>query len=240
MVVRFPLRRWAALGLFTLVAIAALLPLRLALDLFGFDEHGLSARQVDGSIWIGELEDAAVGPVQLGNVSAELEFWRLFLGRARVAVESEAGIAKGAVEIGRNSLGVHDAEAALPLSAIAPGLPARAELRFSKFSAVFSDGRCERAEGAVTSNLLSIDPAFASGGTALTGTAKCEAGRLLLPLSGSTAAGDVSVAIRISGNGEYEFDMGFGSPEPALRARLTALGFTADGNRLRLHGTGRF
>ena len=56
--------RWplflAAAFLFSLVA---LLPMRLALDWLGFGERGLSARAATGSLWLGALQEAQVGPV---------------------------------------------------------------------------------------------------------------------------------------------------------------------------------
>ena len=69
---------------FFVAALIAFLPLRLALGWFGLAEQGMTAREVTGSIWAGELREATFGRIALGDLSAGVAPVPLLVGRARV------------------------------------------------------------------------------------------------------------------------------------------------------------
>ena len=72
---------------FFVAALIAFLPLRLALGWFGLAEQGMTAREVTGSIWAGELREARFGQVALGDLSAGVSPLPLLVGRARVDLD---------------------------------------------------------------------------------------------------------------------------------------------------------
>ena len=66
-------RTWGiAALLLALILIIATFPMRLALDLSGATDAGITAREVRGSVWSGELVDARLGALPLGTVRASL------------------------------------------------------------------------------------------------------------------------------------------------------------------------
>src|SRR4029077_10494425 len=81
------------LGMFVL-SLVALFPIRVAIDVIGLEDRGLTAREAMGSIWAGTLSDATFGPIPLGDVSAHLRFLPLLLGRAQLDFHSARGTAE--------------------------------------------------------------------------------------------------------------------------------------------------
>jgi general secretion pathway protein N len=209
--------------LFTLVA---LLPLRLALDWLGFDARGLTARAATGSVWFGALEQAQVGPVPLGDLTARLNVLPLFLGRARVSLRSgEEGTFAGAVTATRHGFGFDDVNARLRVGALlAPA--GVGMLDFDDVGAAFAGGRCTRGEGrvraAVTGQVAGLGLA---GG--LSGTARCAGDALLLPLA--SQPGLERLNIRLFGDGRYQVEWLVRPTDEATRGRLVAAGFRPAG-----------
>ena len=131
-----------------LFALVALLPMRLALGWFGFGDRGLTARAATGTVWLGALQEAQVGPVPLGDVTARLNVLPLFLGRARLTLAGadEATGLEGAVTVSRHNFGFDDVSARLRVGAMFSPL---SMLDFDDVSAGFTSGRCTRGEGTV-------------------------------------------------------------------------------------------
>lgn len=228
--IRLPLRRGIFFGVMLLLALLALLPMRLALDWF---DTGLTARRVDGSVWLGRLTEARAGDAPLGDLSARLSPIQMFVGRARVDVKNEAGI-DGAVSVSRNSVGVDDMTAVVPVSAVFSPLPIET-LDLTDVSARFRDGQCANAEGRVRA-ALSGEIAGMNLTQGLTGNARCEGGALLLPLQGQS--GMERLGIKLFEDGRYELDLTVQPGDPALGARLAEAGFrqTARGFVFSLQG----
>src|SRR5688572_29899141 len=108
--IRLPLGRSLFVTAFFLFSLLALLPLRLAIGGLGFADRGLTARAATGSVWLGALQEAQVGPVALGDVSARLNFMPLLLGRARLSLVGADPSApfEGAATITRHGFGFDD------------------------------------------------------------------------------------------------------------------------------------
>lgn len=214
---RLPLGRTAFAAAALLFALAATLPMRLALDLFGFGGRGLAARAATGSVWAGALLQAEVGPVTLGDVRARLNLLPLFLGRARLSLrggEEGAPIA-GAVTVTRRGFGVDDVSGRFRIGGPLP----LASIQLDDLSAGFEGARCVRGDGRVRAAA-----AGALAGVALTGSARCEGEALLLPLA--DASGGARLDVRMFGDGRYRLDLVVRAADPAAAARLTAAGLT--------------
>jgi general secretion pathway protein N len=233
--VRLPLGRTVFFVCALLFALIALLPMRLALGWLGVDSLGLTARQAQGSVWLGGLTEARIGDAPLGNLSAGLSPIQLLVGRARVNVSNGQDIA-GGIGVSRNSMGVDDLTGAIPVAAVFAPLPVET-LDLSDVSVRFDDGQCARAEGQVKAS-LSGDIAGIPLAQGLIGNARCEGGALLLPLTGQS--GMERLALKLFADGRYTLDLSIRPGDPALGERLTATGFRPSEQGYTLGVQGRF
>lgn len=234
--IRLPVGRTLFLVAAIVLALVALLPLRFAVEWLGFDRRGLAARGATGSIWLGALQEAQLGPVALGDVKARLNFLPLLIGRARISVERPGNDAPfaGALTVTRHGFGVEDITGRLRTAALFAPLPI-ASVQLEDFSAGFVSGRCARAEGRVRADIAGElgGLGLASG---LNGSARCAADALLLPLA--SESGMEQLNIRLFADGRYGLDLLVRSPDPAVHAQLTAAGFrpAAGGHLMRIEG----
>ena len=219
--IRLPMGRRAFFIAAFAFSLVALFPLRLALDWFGLDDRGLAAREASGSIWLGALREAQIGPVPIGDVGARLNSLPVFLGRARVSLVrgGDTGAFAGAAVASRHSFGFEDVTGQLrPGAMLAP----IASLDLDDLSAGFSAGQCRRAEGQVRATIAGdlggiVLPA------GLTGTARCDAGALLLPLI--SQSGMERLDLRLFAEGRYSAELLVRPTDPAVQQRLGATGF---------------
>ncbi len=235
--IRLPLGRSLFFLCAFLIALVALIPLRLALGWLSLDQKGLSARKADGSIWLGSLTESRMGDAPLGDLSAQLSPIQLLVGRARVDIanrEGGAGRIAGGLGVTRNSFGVDDLTAAIPVASVFAPLPIET-LDLSDVSVRFEDGQCARADGQVKA-ALSGEIAGINLAQGLTGNARCEGGALLLPLQGQS--GMERLALKLFEDGRYELDLSVRPSDPALGQRLAASGFrqTAQGYAFKMQG----
>ena len=233
---RLPLRRWALVAAMFLAALAALLPMRLALSFFDF-ERGLAARGASGSVWLGALHDARLGPVPLGDLHARLNLLPLLVGRARLSLEASgpSGNLEGAVSASRHTMGIDDVSGDIRAGPLFGALPI-AQLSLDDVSAGFEAGTCTRGEGRVTALLAGQAASLAGNG--LTGRARCAGRALLIPLISRT--GSESLSFRLFADGRYRIDLAVRTADPAMRAGLTTAGFRMAGPAMVLVSVGRF
>ena len=227
----------ALFGAIFVVALILFLPMRLALGWIGLGDLGLAARQVRGSVWLGELSEVHAGGLDLGDVAAGLAPVPLVVGRAHVAVKGEGDAPlQGALSLSRHGFGVVDLTAGVTGGAAFAPLPVT-ELDLDDVTARFKDGACDHAEGRVRITL-----AGAIGGVALpqtmAGTARCEGNALLLPLA-STAATE-SLDLRLSADDSYRADLTMRTGDPQLATKLQLAGFRPSPNGYLLSLLGRF
>jgi general secretion pathway protein N len=233
---RLRLSRRAAFFLFAfLFALLALFPLRLGLSWLTLDERGFSAREAEGSLWLGSLREAQLGPVEVGDVTARLRTLPLFVGRARLELErpGEAGL-QGAATVSRHGFGVDDLSGRLRLSA--PGLPITS-VDPADLSVRFANGLCQSAEGLVRATVAGDAVGLPLPG-ALSGNARCDGGALLLPLAAQS--GMEALNLRLFEDGRYRAELIVRPSDPLLVERLRAAGFVPWGAGYALRFDGRF
>ncbi|HEV2748657.1 MAG TPA: type II secretion system protein N [Allosphingosinicella sp.] len=234
--IRLPLGRSLFFVCAFLFALLALLPLRLALDWLALDERGFAAREAKGSIWLGALSEAQLGPVALGDLHAQLRTLPLFIGRARVDLDrtEEDEPFEGSATVSRHSFGIDDLSGTLDIGSAFGPLPI-ASLDLSDLTAHFTDGLCTAAEGMVRATMAGDIGGFALPG-GLSGNARCDQGALLLPLVSQT--GMEALNIRLFEDGRYEVELAVRPADDAARTRLAASGFapTASGYALSVEG----
>ena len=219
-----------------LFALLALFPLRLAIDYMGFDRFGLAAREANGSVWLGALNEAQIGPAPLGDVEVRLNRLPLLIGRTRLSLTRQELDApfSGATSVSRDGFGLDDFTGQLRLGAALAPLPV-SSVDLDDVSVHFANGVCESAEGRVRA-LIARDVggfAFSSG---LSGTVGCQGGKLRLPLTSQSGAERLDLILGADGRYQAEFSVRAG--DPALRTQLVAAGFRPSGNALsiRIHG----
>jgi general secretion pathway protein N len=233
--IRLPLGRGLFFLCAFLFALIALLPLRVALDWFGLGERGLSAREANGSVWFGAVEEARMGEIELGDLGTRLRTLPLLLGQARLEVKSTGGgeTLEGAVTSSRHGFGVEDVSARLRLAGTIGPLPI-ASIDTSDVSVRFADGLCENAEGRVKASLSGDIGGMAL--PALSGNARCNGGALLLPLV--SQSGMESLQLSLHENGSYRVELLVRPAVEGLQEALIGAGFQPGGNGyvLRLSG----
>ncbi|SNS04607.1 type II secretion system protein N (GspN) [Sphingomonas laterariae] len=236
--VRLSLRRAGLFLAFFALALVALFPMRIMLGALGLGAVGLSVREVQGSVWHGKLKEVRFGAAALGDVDAGLNFFPLFVGRARIDASraGEGGDAlQGALSVTRHTLGLDDATMRLPAAAIFAPLPVSA-VDLGDVSVRFREGVCDRAEGLVRAELQADVPGLSLPG-GMSGTARCDGGALLLPLA--SQSGMEMLALRIVKNGGYTADFTVRSSDPAVQQALQTHGFAPSGDGLKLSVAGQ-
>ncbi len=220
------------------LSVLALMPLRLAVDWLDLDEHGFAAREARGTLWVGALREVQFGSVSIGDLQARLNVLPLFLGRARVALDSETegSTLKGGVSASRGSFGLDDLSVRLGTAAAFAPLPI-SSIDLQDVSARFSDGACVDADGRVRAEVQGQMGGLTLPG-GLTGTARCEGEALLLPLTGQS--GLETLNLYIYSSGRYRADLIVQASDPVLQQQLVAAGFTAGTGGLALTVNGAF
>ncbi len=236
--IRMPFGRVAFFVAAFFFSLVALIPLGLAIHWLGLDARGLAAREAEGSVWLGALREAQLGPAPIGDVSARLNSLPLFLGRARVSLArvDETQPFEGAVTISRHGFGFDDATGQLRLGALLAPLPINA-IQFEGVSIGFASGLCSRAEGRVRA-MASGDVGGMSLSSGLGGNASCAGDAALLPLVGQS--GMEQLNIRLFADGRYRVELLVRSQDAALGQRLVAAGFTAGNGGFARVVEGRF
>ncbi len=202
------MRRWLWLVAALLIGMVALLPLRIVLAL---GNSGLAARSVAGSLWSGELADAAWRGMPIGDLDVGLAPLSLLSGAPALHFAGPAltGIATRAGVTGLS--GSVDASGQTPLPLGRVGL--------QDVEIVFDKRACTQARGLVT--IAATGSLATALGGSLQGLARCEGGALLLPLASATA----QMLLRIGGDGRWRAVISVTSVDEATRTGLLAAGF---------------
>jgi len=200
-------RLW--LGATFLIGVLVLLPLRVML---AAGDQGLAARQVSGSVWAGQLGDATWRGIALGDLAVALAPLSLLTGAPRLTFAGPAlvGTASGAGVTGLS--GSIDASGQTPLPI--------GRISFQNLDIAFENGSCTAASGGVT--VTTTGPVASAMGGELNGLARCDAGKLLLPLASATAG----MQMRIGGDGRWQALISLATVDGATRSALLASGFT--------------
>ena len=234
-------RRWGiAALLLALILIIATFPMRLALGLSGATDAGITARDVRGSIWSGELVEARLGALPLGTVRASLSPLALLGGGVELAfsrADERLGALAGRLH-GSDPRGVSEVSGTTSMSG-GLGLIPVDTIRFEGATVLFDDaGQCASAAGriqlAVTTPIAGLD--LSRG---LSGLLTCAKGRAQAALA--SQSGMERLTLSFDGKGAYRAQFAINvDRDPAMAAALAALGFKAGPNGFVLATSGRF
>ena len=236
-----PRRRWiVAALLLALLLIVATFPMRLALGLSGASDAGITAREVRGSVWSGELVEARLGALPLGTLRASLSPLALLTGRVEMAftrADDRLGALAGRLH-GSNPRGVSDVNGATSMSGGLGMIPVDT-IRFEGVRVQFDDaGKCAVASGrlqlSVTAPIAGLD--LSRG---LSGPLTCAKGRAQAALA--SQSGMERLTLSFDGSGTYRAQFAINvDRDPAMAAALSLLGFKAGSGGFVLATSGRF
>lgn len=229
-----------AAGLLALILIIATFPMRLALGLSGATDAGISAREIRGSVWSGELVDARLGALPLGTVSASLSPLALLGGRTELVfsrTDARLGALAGRLH-GSNPRGMSDINGMTSLAG-GFGLIPVDTIRFEGATARFDEaGKCVEAGGrlqlVVGTTIAGLD--LSRG---LSGPLRCAGGRAQATLA--SQSGMERLTLSFDGSGAYRAGFAINvDRDPAMAAALVALGFKPGQGGFVLTSAGRF
>ncbi|GGB35195.1 hypothetical protein GCM10011380_25740 [Sphingomonas metalli] len=230
----------ALFGVMLLVALIVFLPMRLVLGWAGAGEEGLRARAVTGTIWGATLSEAQFGDLAVGDLRASLLPLPLVTGRAALSLEGPGAAGapplSGTAFVSRHGFGVGKMTGRIATGHAFDPLPVTG-LDLDTLSVRFQDDQCVAAEGQVRAALAGE---FAGIGVppSVSGTARCDAGALLLPLT--SPSGAEAVTLRIEGAGRYRAELSLRPADPVAAQRLEAAGFNRTNGGYGLSIEGRF
>ncbi|MBB6122696.1 type II secretion system protein N [Sphingobium subterraneum] len=210
------------------LALVLLFPLRLAVMLSGLDDRGVSASQVNGSVWGGMFGDLMLGNVRIGNVYAALSPVQLVVARIRMDIWREnetAGSLKGAMTVGFNARGIDDVTGRVPVGLAFAPLPV-SNLEMEKVTVHFAAESCAKAGGRVRARLAS-SIAGLNLTQGMSGIAQCDGQAVLFPLVSQT--GLERLSLRIWRDGRTSAQMLVRSGDGVNAAALEAMGFRRSG-----------
>jgi general secretion pathway protein N len=223
--------RWLVFAVALVAALAALMPLRLALGWSGLARGGLSARAATGTIWHGTLRDAAFGPIALGDVEARLSAPPLLWGHARLALSrADADPLAGRLDVSRRGVSVEGATGRIGAGVLFAPAPIDG-VTLDDVAVAFADGRCVSASGRVRAMPSGPIAAMLPG---LAGSPRCDGDAVVLPL----AAGNGRIDLRLAADGRYRIEATVSGVSPALAGTLEAAGFRPSGGGYALRREG--
>jgi general secretion pathway protein N len=234
-------RRWSiAALLFALLLLIATFPMRLALGLSGASDAGITAREIRGSVWSGEIVEARLGALPLGTVRASLSPLALLGGNTELAfsrADDRLGALAGRLH-GSNPRGISDVSGTTSMSGGLGMVPVDT-IRFEGATIRFdAAGKCAAASGriqlAVTAPIAGLD--LSRG---LSGPLRCANGRAQAALA--SQSGMERLTLSFDGSGAYRANFAINvDRDPAMATALAALGFKAGTGGFVLATSGRF
>ncbi|SEH19089.1 type II secretion system protein N (GspN) [Sphingopyxis sp. YR583] len=234
-------RRWSIVAvLLALILLIATFPMRLALSWSGATDAGVTAREVRGSVWSGELVDARLGVLPLGTVRASLSPLALLGGNTELAfsrTDERLGALSGRLH-GNNPRGASDISGTTSISGGLGMIPVDA-IRFEGATIRFDDaGKCAATSGRIQL-MVSAPIAGLDLSRGLSGPLACVNGRAQAALA--SQSGMERLTLSFDGSGAYRAQFAINvDRDPAMAGALAMLGFKAGPTGFVLATSGRF
>jgi general secretion pathway protein N len=203
--------RIAVLTTFLLLAVAALLPLRL----IGLERFGISARAAEGTIWHGQLHAAQLQGVPIGDMNIQLSAASLLGGRLQTVFASNR--LSGTVTRSSDSISLNGLNGRI--GPVLIGGLAVSMIEFNNVDIGYSEGTCVAPSGQVRVRLAK----GLTAGAELTGSPGCEGAMATLPLASDS--GQVTLALKIDSAGHYQAHLVVNGVSEAQRAAMLVAGF---------------
>ena len=159
------------------------IPLKTAVDLLQLRRFGFEAAQIEGNIWQGQMYDAHLARIPLGDVSSRMSLDDILSGRLRLDIEGNDEISrlKGGFSYGFGGAGIEDFTVGMPMIAGPPPIGG-VTLIVDGLKAKFPGGECADGSGEVRAYLSGALPAVGLPGE-MSGPAFCREGKLTFDLA---------------------------------------------------------
>lgn len=207
-----------------LLALAILLPLRVALDLAGLDRLGFTARQVAGTIWYGRIGNLTLRSQDLGTFDVSVGPTALLLARLDMRfrrLDELHGALTGSVRSGWGVRGIEKLTGSITASQLFAPLPV-ARLDFQDTTILFRGGTCRTAEGTIVAR-LAVPASLAAIAGDFRGPVTCEGERVRAQLS--SVSGRERIEFTVAASGRYRAWISVRRADLATATALRIAGF---------------
>ena len=159
------------------------MPLATAVDLLQLRKAGLEASQIEGNLWEGQLFDARLGKIELGDVHSKLSLDDITTGRIKLNISGSDDVSRlgGVLSYGLGGAGIDNFTMGMPAMAGPPPIGG-VTLILDNVTARFPDGECTDGRGEVRAYLSGALPAVGLPGQ-MSGPALCRDGKLTFDLA---------------------------------------------------------
>lgn len=159
------------------------MPLATAVDLLQLRKVGLEASQIEGNLWEGQLFDARLGKIALGDVHSKLSLDDIGSGRIKLNISGSDEVSRlgGVFSYGLGGAGIDDFTVGMPAMAGPPPIGG-VTLILDNLTARFPGGECAGGSGEVRAYLSGALPAVGLPGE-MSGPALCRDGKLAFDLA---------------------------------------------------------
>lgn len=215
---------------------AFLFPMRLAVNLAGLDRAGLSARQIEGTIWSGRMVDAQFRGINLGDLDAGIVPSSLLSAPAiqvrRLYPQGEDFTAT--ISGSAQRLQVQGAKGDIPLNTLAGRIPV-SKATISGGDIILENGRCVSATGDVTVRSAGLLTRV-MGDTILNGNMACQGDNMALELVSENR--NTRLSASLDPDRRYQMQLMVSKLSPQIAFALRAIGLQQDGDGLTIGHSG--
>lgn len=216
--------------------VAFLFPMRLAISLAGLDNAGLSAREVQGTIWSGRLIDARFRGIAMGSLDAGIVPSSLL---AKPAIHIRRKNAEGddftaMISGSANTVQISEATGDIPLAALAGRIPI-STAKISNGNIALENGGCIAASGDVDIRPNSLIARFA-GDQTMRGALACNGDNVAMQLTNPSDT--IALSAALDPERHYRMQLILKNLSPEVAFGLRSLGFRQDGDSLTISREG--
>lgn len=236
LILRTPRSWWAWVVGIAVLALIALLPLRIALGMSDLQRVGFTARQVAGTIWYGRIGDLQLRSQSLGTLEVQLNPLALLVGRFSMRfnrMDDPQGGLNGRLLSG-GMQGVKGVSGRIDVSQMFAPLPLVA-LELEEVTVLFRNGQCVDGSGRVTPVISVPIPGLTAG--RLAGTLQCEGRRARITMT--SGSGAERIEFYVTATGRYRGWVSVRNSVPEVASALGLLGFRPSPEGLTMSVEGR-
>lgn len=227
--------KWVV-ALLVVLGVGALIVWRLPLSFVAAQVvPDLTATEMTGTVWKGQLKDAAWRGTRLGDLDVELDPRALLAGKVRIDFVRLASRVSGrlGVDDGINHLENVSGVVAMP---IAVSFADSIDIALNGANlTVDNAGRCISASGEVATVVSGV-PLIGTT-PQLRGTLACDQGWIRLPLA--SVDGSIGLDVRVAADRQYRADISVPARALPVRLALAAAGFALSDDRATLAVAGQ-
>lgn len=172
-----------------------LIPLETAVNMLQLRRVGFEASQIQGNLWEGQMYDARLAKIELGDVMSKMSLEDISKGRVRLNIEGtdEVSRLKGGFSFGWGGPGVERFTVGMPVVAGPPPIGG-VTLILDGLTARFPGGECADGRGEVRAYLSGALPAVGLP-SEMSGPALCRDGLLTFDLASPSGREQETVTI---------------------------------------------